>query len=72
MIFESKVLPSLFHATLEQSIQFLKRDGNKFRNYSAYRGKTPNLRCLRVRSTRKHLKFGNSPLMAEQLRLDKF
>ena len=35
------------------------------RNYSGYRGKAPNLRCLRVLRTRKHLKFGDLPIMAE-------
>jgi hypothetical protein len=30
MIFESEVLPSLFHATPDQFIQLLQRDGNKF------------------------------------------
>ena len=34
-------------------------------NYSGYRGKTPNLRCLQVLRTRKHLKFGNFPKTPE-------
>jgi hypothetical protein len=33
MIFESEVLPSLFHATPEQFIQLLERDGNKFLHF---------------------------------------
>jgi len=43
----------------------LRRYGKITGNYSVYRGKAPNLRCLRVRSTRKHLKFGDLPIMAE-------
>ena len=35
------------------------------RNCSGPCGKAPNLRCLRVRSTRKHLKFGNLLYLAE-------
>src|SRR5450759_5339898 len=38
------------------------------RNYSAMRRKLPNLRCLRVLRTRKHLKFGSFSQGPEQLR----
>ena len=39
------------------------------RNHTGPCEKLPNLRCLRVLRTRKHLKFGNFLLVAEQLRL---
>jgi hypothetical protein len=35
---------------------------NKY-NYSGYRGKAPNLRCLRAFHTRQHLKFGNITML---------
>ena len=36
-------------------------------NYSGYRGKAPNMRCLPTEGAfgRKHLKFGDLPIMAE-------
>ena len=39
------------------------------RTYSGNSGKTPDLRCVRVRSTRTHLKSGHFYIMAEQLQI---
>jgi hypothetical protein len=44
-------------------------NGKPLRNYLDYRGKAPNLRCLQVLRTCKHLKFGDFPMLAEQSRL---